>query len=608
MKHATSTHGSWIEDAASMAPFFMAIVSGGDRWMYVASTGGLTAGRRDPDGALFPYETDDRLCAADGTVGPRTIAWIERSGGKAARWEPFLRAADGMQRTHRRIWKSDLGDEVLFEERNDDLAATFRYSWRSGARFGFVREAELRNDGASPMRVRMLDGLLGVMPACVDRGMQAGFSNLVDAYKLTERGPCAGLAVYRLSSIPSDRAKPNEALLANCAWVRGLPGAGLLLSARQLRAFRLGQPVVAEDSVRGSAGALLAHASCELAPGASMRWTMGVDGRFDAAQVIALADALGEGEAMSDALATAIAADRDADRQRLLRHLAAVDGLQATGDSRADARHLANALFNTMRGGVFLDDGRVRIADFARFLRETAPVVALRCDVSGWADMSSRRDLVARAEASGDADLERLAREYLPLTWSRRHGDPSRPWNLFALDTHDADGSPRLRYEGNWRDIFQNWEALLHAFPAYAEAAVVKFVNASTRDGFNPYRVSREGFDWERPDPSDPWAHIGYWGDHQIVYLQRLIDVCERHEPRALSQLLRRRLFVFADVPYRIANHDQILADPHETITFDVARDAAIRAAAKELGNEARPSPPRLKHEPDPRRGVCGGC
>ena len=591
MKHATSTHGSWIEDAASMAPFFMAIVSGGDRWMYVASTGGLTAGRRDPDGALFPYETDDRLCAADGTVGPRTIAWIERSGGKAARWEPFLRAADGMQRTHRRIWKSDLGDEVLFEERNDDLAATFRYSWRSGARFGFVREAELRNDGASPMRVRMLDGLLGVMPACVDRGMQAGFSNLVDAYKLTERGPCAGLAVYRLSSIPSDRAKPNEALLANCAWVRGLPGAGLLLSARQLRAFRLGQPVVAEDSVRGSAGALLAHASFELAPGASMRWTMGVDGRFDAAQVIALADALGEGEAMSDALATAIAADRDADRQRLLRHLAAVDGLQATGDSRADARHLANALFNTMRGGVFLDDGRVRIADFARFLRETAPVVALRCDVSGWADMSSRRDLVARAEASGDADLERLAREYLPLTWSRRHGDPSRPWNLFALDTHDADGSPRLRYEGNWRDIFQNWEALLHAFPAYAEAAVVKFVNASTRDGFNPYRVSREGFDWERPDPSDPWAHIGYWGDHQIVYLQRLIDVCERHEPRALSQLLRRRLFVFADVPYRIANHDQILADPHETITFDVARDAAIRAAAKELGNEARLAP-----------------
>jgi hypothetical protein len=40
-------------------------------------------------------------------------------------------------------------------------------------------------------------------------------------------------------------------------------------------------------------------------------------------------------------------------------------------------------------------------------------------------------DLYARADASGSPDLIRLCYEYLPLTFSRRHGDPSRPWNRF---------------------------------------------------------------------------------------------------------------------------------------------------------------------------------
>ena len=587
MTNFDERNGSWIEDVAEMAPFFMSLVSGGDRWMYLASTGGLTAGRRDPDGALFPYETDDRLCAADGTVGARTVVWASR-GGERIRWEPFLRAADGLQPVHRRLWKSSLGDEIVFEERHDALRATIRWSWRSGARFGFVRTAELRNDGDQPLAVRMLDGLLGVMPACVERSMQAGYSNLVDAYKIAEREAGSSLALFRLSSIPIDRAMPNEALWANAAWIRGLPAPTLLLSPRQLRAFRLGQPVQEEFCVRGSPGALLACSEFSLGAGETMRWMVGVDGKLDAAAAIALARDLGAGHGIPTQLDHAIRADFEADRARLLAHVAAVDGLQATGDLQKDKRHLANALFNAMRGGVFLDEGRVRVADFARYLREVAPALSQRVDVSGFPDGMTRRELVERAVALGDVDLERLAREYLPLTFSRRHGDPSRPWNLFALDTHDPDGSPRMRYEGNWRDIFQNWEALLHAFPAYAEAAVVKFIDATTRDGFNPYRVSREGFDWERPDPSDPWAHIGYWGDHQIVYLQRLLDVCARHEPGSLAQLLRRRMFVFADVPYRIADHDRIVADPHETIAFDAARDAAIRAMLPQLGNEAR--------------------
>ncbi len=36
-----------------------------------------------------------------------------------------------------------------------------------------------------------------------------------------------------------------------------------------------------------------------------------------------------------------------------------------------------------------------------------------------------------------DSELDKLLLEYLPLTFSRRHGDPSRPWNRFSIDIKD---------------------------------------------------------------------------------------------------------------------------------------------------------------------------
>ncbi len=159
-----------------------------------------------------------------------------------------------------------------------------------------------------------------------------------------------------------------------------------------------------------------------------------------------------------------------------------------------------------------------------------------------------RRELLSQAAAQNDPDLERLCHEYLPLTFSRRHGDPSRPWNMFAINVQDTDGNQILDYQGNWRDIFQNWEALCYSFPVYLESIVAKFVNASTVDGFNPYRVTRDGIDWEVPDPENSWSNIGYWGDHQIIYLLRLLEglnalrprgPAEHAEPRGIQ--LRRR-------------------------------------------------------------------
>ena len=124
---------------------------------------------------------------------------------------------------------------------------------------------------------------------------------------------------------------------------------------------------------------------------------------------------------------------------------------------------------------------------------------------------------------------------YLPLTFSRRHGDPSRPWNKFSIRVRDAAGRRVVNYEGNWRDIFQNWEALVASEPAYLGSMIATFLGAMTPDGYNPYRIGRDGIDWEVIEPDNPWSHIGYWGDHQVVYLLRLLEAAQARDPALLA-------------------------------------------------------------------------
>ncbi|MEX0273591.1 MAG: hypothetical protein AB3N16_04360, partial [Flavobacteriaceae bacterium] len=191
-------------------------------------------------------------------------------------------------------------------------------------------------------------------------------------------------------------------------------------------------------------------------------------------------------------------------------------------------------------------------------------------------------------QESGNKDLERLGREYMPLKFSRRHGDPSRPWNVFSINTRsEVDGSKILDYQGNWRDIFQNWEALVHAYPGFVENMIFKFLNASTFDGYNPYRVTKDGFDWEILEPDDPWAYIGYWGDHQLIYLLKFLEFSEKHFPGRLSTYFNSNMFVYANVPYRIREYGALLRNPKDTIEFDVELDDRIRGERERLGADA---------------------
>lgn len=571
-----------IDDVDLMEPFLTTVVSDADLWMFVSSAGSLTAGRVDADHAFFPYVTDDQIHGGAGRIGPVTAVARTVDGAREV-WRPFhIEKATGCRRS---LAKSVLGDRLVFEETNPRWGLRYRSTWAPSRKFGWVRSTELLADGSGG-EFEVLDGVLDVMPSGVDTGTEQTRSNLVDAFKRSECVPGPGrLAVYNLESLITDKAEPGEALTATAVWSSGFDGAALDLDPRSVARFLTGGAHTHASIVTGRPGAYLLRGSVSIRAGGRASWSIVLDTGLDHSSLDRIVR-----ELALDRVAERVNEDLAVGSDRLRELLAAADAMQRTGDPMADAHHLSNVLFNSMRGGVFPYDQRIPTADFTQFLEQRNRMVAqqhrsLLDDADPWIEAA---DLRAMAEATQDPDLVRLVLEYLPLTFSRRHGDPSRPWNRFSIHVTDDDGSEILRYEGNWRDIFQNWEALLHSYPSFFSHVVAKFVNASTLDGYNPYRISREGVDWEVPDPHDPWANIGYWGDHQIAYLLRLIEGWERFEPGAIGRWLDRAVFVYADVPYRISDRAQMIADPRNTITFLHDREAAVAERVAKLGGDGR--------------------
>ena len=156
-----------IEGLDGMPPFLITVVSDSDHWMFVSSTGALTAGRRSVESSLFPYTTEDKIHDSVDITGPRTLIRVDREGEHFL-WEPFSPRFAGAYRIRRSLYKSVLGNRLVFEEHNTDLALTFRYQWAFSDAYGIVRRAELRNDAEAEARIQLLDGLQNLLPAGVD--------------------------------------------------------------------------------------------------------------------------------------------------------------------------------------------------------------------------------------------------------------------------------------------------------------------------------------------------------------------------------------------------------------------------------------------------------
>ncbi len=574
-----------ISNYDKMQPYFMSIVSDSDHWMFLSSNGGITAGRRDSDNALFPYDPDDKIFDSAHHTGSKTYARAEKDDKKYL-WEPFSERYSGVYRIERNLYKNSLGNKIIFEEINEDLSLAFQYGWMNSEKFGIIKTSQIINQNSASVSIEILDGLQNLLPYGITRRFQMEYSTLGDAYKKSELLEETKLGIFSLSSIPIDKAEPSEALKSTTVWSTGLHETKILLSEQQINNFCNGFPVEQETEVSARRGAYFVYSHFELERKAEKDWLFICEINQDIADVVQLSTFLKQEKNPKQHVFTDVASGC----QNLRRILANADGVQFSEQTLFSARHFSNVLFNVMRGGIFDDDYSISKNDFISYLKNTNRQIVEKHSsfLQRLPEKIHHSQLLKQIESFGNRDLERLGYDYLPLTFSRRHGDPSRPWNHFAIEIKNERGEKILNYQGNWRDIFQNWEALLISFPGYIESAISKFLNASTADGYNPYRVTRDGFDWEILDPTDPWSYIGYWGDHQVIYLLRLLELSRRYHPNKLESFLTKDIFAFANVPYRIKLYQDMLKNPHDTIDFDAGLHEEIEKRVQLIGSDGR--------------------
>ena len=569
-----------IREVDQMPPFLMSVVSDSDFWLFVGSNGGFTAGRSDPDHAIFPYQTADKILAQPRASGVLSILQVD-----GVSWEPWTAECPGPGIT-RNLYKHVTGTSVIFEEIHGSLNLVFRAELAISERFGLVRNCSLENLANHARTIRLLDGWQHLLPSGVTQETYSRYSYLAAAYMRHEVDSQTQMGIYTLNSGITDRAEPSESLRVSCAWSLGLEQALVLLSDRQVDAFRRGLRLEPETEARGVFGSHLLVSQIVLQAQETKSWYLVADTGLDHTEVSRLHESLLKPEILSRELSASFSAGVLA----LKRRIAGAGAIQQSADAGACIHHFANVLFNCMRGGTLHDNYSFPRSDFLDFLRTRNAEISQRhwASLVNLPEACSLAQISEYAAASGDPQLARLAGEYLPICFSRRHGDPSRPWNRFEIRTKDTAGKPLFAYAGNWRDIFQNWESLAYSYPLCFESMIAIFLNASTADGYNPYRITRAGIDWEVYDAGDPWSHIGYWGDHQIIYLLRLLEGQERFYPGQITARLNERAHSYASVPYEICGFDEMLHDPKHSIQFNQALHETLMERATSLGGDGK--------------------
>ncbi|ELB2201666.1 TPA: hypothetical protein KD853_004121 [Vibrio parahaemolyticus] len=574
-----------ISHVDQMNPFFISVVSASDHWLFISSTGSLSAGRIRPENALFPYKSVDHIHENAENTGSKTIIKVAREQGMAM-WEPFNRHHDGLYQVERHLYKNTIGDKIVFEELNHTLKLKFQYSWNTSEEFGFVRRSQITDLSGTTREIELIDGLQNLLPSGAPLSALQTRSALVDAYKWNELLDGSSLALFTMYAKLSDRAEPAESLLATTVFSVDNDYGQRLLSSSQVSAFRQGREIKNETLTKGVRGSYLIHKSIKLEANQSKSWLIIADIDKNHSDVTAMRNRLAQPVNMTQQVEQSIAANQ----QELISLMSGADAWQITAEEETSVHHYANVLFNNMRGGVFENNYTLDKKDVLATIRNANRLVFER-HAGLFADLPEQfthAELVSLAKQSEDAQLIRLSYEYLPLTFGRRHGDPSRPWNHYEIKLKDDNGERLLSYQGNWRDIFQNWEAIALSYPGFIQSFLAKFVNASTMDGYNPYRITKDGIDWEMLEPDDPWSNIGYWGDHQIIYLLKFLELANKYQRDDLLAMMQSDVFSYANVPYELCDVDKLFANPKDTVTFNDDLQHSIEQRVDAIGSDGR--------------------
>lgn len=574
-----------ISHVDQMNPFFISVVSASDHWLFISSTGSLSAGRIRPENALFPYKSVDHIHENAENTGSKTIIKVA-SGQGVAMWEPFNRHHDGLYQVERHLYKNTIGDKIVFEELNHTLKLKFQYSWNTSEEFGFVRRSQITDLSGTTREIELIDGLQNLLPSGAPLSALQTRSALVDAYKWNELLDGSSLALFTMYAKLSDRAEPAESLLATTVFSVDNDYGQRLLSSSQVSAFRQGREIQNETLTKGVRGSYLIHKSIKLEANQNKSWLIIADIDKNHSDVTTMRNRLAQPVNMAQQVEQSIAANQ----QELISLMSGADAWQITAEEETSVHHYANVLFNNMRGGVFENNYTLDKKDVLATIRNANRLVFER-HVALFNDLSEQfthAELVSLAKQSEDAQLIRLSYEYLPLTFGRRHGDPSRPWNHYEIKLKDDNGERLLSYQGNWRDIFQNWEAIALSYPGFIQSFLAKFVNASTMDGYNPYRITKDGIDWEMLEPDDPWSNIGYWGDHQIIYLLKFLELADKYQRDDLLAMMQTDVFSYANVPYELCDVEKLFVNPKDTVTFNDELQHNIEQRVSAMGSDGR--------------------
>ena len=117
-----------IRDVDRLPPFLMNVVSNGNVWSFVGSNTAITAGRRNPDCALFPYQTADKLLRLPQASG---VTCLMRVG--EVLWEPWC-ASPRPAECSRHLYKHECGTSVVFEETHHVLGLRLAVAVEARAR------------------------------------------------------------------------------------------------------------------------------------------------------------------------------------------------------------------------------------------------------------------------------------------------------------------------------------------------------------------------------------------------------------------------------------------------------------------------------------------
>jgi len=160
-----------------------------------------------------------------------------------------------------------------------------------------------------------------------------------------------------------------------------------------------------------------------LKPQQEERWYMVAETGLSTAGIVNLNQELKTGNTLIEK----IVADVQIDNNRLELFVNKADGVQFTSDEADTMRHFSNVMFNIMRGGFCPDDYIIYRDDLLKYIKARNKQVFEKHGVylNELSNKISTTDLKQISAEYNSADLTRLLYKNLPLTFSRRHGDPS---------------------------------------------------------------------------------------------------------------------------------------------------------------------------------------